>query len=160
MRFPFSFTRYVGTDLDSFKKELGKDKLPESMPADSGDFIYESRFVNINGFPLQRVPFGVHGPDEAIQKTTTVTVAAYIYEDVTKRWYLLARQAKVIVGTLIYFDPPALMDTPQVKAARVQTHPVSSSAGALEMAFIVTGSDKLPKGEYVFIAGSDVSNPG
>ena len=58
MRFPSLFTRWVGT-APTGAKALGTADatLPTGKPAATTDNLLESRFANINGWPIQRLAF-------------------------------------------------------------------------------------------------------
>jgi hypothetical protein len=153
MRFPTTFRRRVGATPDELK-ELGKDEPPTGGRPEKADNFHESRLVNANGFPSQRVVVGLVGPKEAAGRR--VPVEAWLHVD-DVGWLRVPGDEDVAVGGLAYFDTPCLIDHGRSRSDNDGHNP-----GALEVVVVPRPPKKpaLPPGIYAFVLGTDVSNPG
>lgn len=161
MRFPTVFKRRLGDRPEGEQEELkvlGKDEPPEGKPSKVDNF-HESKLVNLNGFPAQRVAVAVVGPKEA--RGRRLPAALYLHEDRTDAWLRVPGDRELEVGTVGYFDVPCLLDH-----GRARSEDESHNPGSLEVVLVVerpgAGSElsALPDGVYAFLVGTDVSNPG
>ena len=155
MRFPTVFRRRVGELPDGAPEvtELGSDKVPTGAPkglrGTSG--YHTSRLTNINGFPAQRIAVAFIGP----KREMNLPAALYLHEDATDAWLRIPGTDHLQEGTIIYFDAPCLLDS-----GRGRSEDDSHNPGTLDVILIVGARDDAPSGEYVFLMGTDVSNPG
>lgn len=161
MRFPTMFRRRLGDQPEDEKeelRELGKDEPPEGKIKRADNF-HESKLVNLNGFPAQRVAVAVVGPKGALGRR--LPAALYLHEDRTDAWLRVPGDAELLVGGIAYFDAPCLIDN-----GKGRSDDDSHNPGSLEVVLVVerpgAGSEPsaLPDGVYAFLVGTDVSNPG
>ena len=147
MKFQQNFTRKLFMDSSkSVETTLGRDVIPlQEQPSElSQELLLQLRPANINGFPVQRIVVGMHGP-----KLSSVRVAVYVRDDNTGFWFRTTEDDTVIyTGCLAYIDLPV-----------VACLNSKSSDGAIE-AYIRVVPESVVAGEYVIVAGGDVSNPG
>lgn len=149
MRFPHSFKRYVGKGPGG-GKELGKDELPASGEriGAAPDNLVVSRLWNVHGYPVQRLVVGFVGPKGA----GNLSCVAMIFDDETQHWFC-SGTCELYPNALSYIDVPTLLDN-----AKTGGGAGLQSSGAIEALLLIKSAGKAPEGEYVFVAGTDVSN--
>ena len=150
--------------------ELGSDKIPTSKDdLPRRDNLHESRLVNVNGFPSQRIVVGYRGPENA----PSLIVDMLLFDETSTSWFKVPPcdgKGHLIPGTLSYFDPPCLLDHSRAKK---NPEDESHQAGSLEVILIVRAETPdgtrpgnveigptFKTGIYTFVIGTDVSNPG
>jgi len=156
MRFPTVFRRRVGDAPEGAPDlpALGSDKPPSGKPVAKADNFHTSRLVNFNGFPSQRVVVGLMGPEEALGRTVPLTM--WLHEDAVDGWLRLPGDMKIEVGGIAYFDSPCLIDH-----GRGRSDDDSHNPGTLDVVLVPGELSGQPiDGDYAFVIGTDVSNPG
>jgi hypothetical protein len=95
---------------------------------------------------VQRIVIGLHGPSGS-----AVPVAVYVHDDLSGKWFNTSPDKDPIVktGRVMYFDLPVV--------AHLNAQ---SSDGAIELCIVPLIPSKAIPGEYLFVVGGDVSNPG
>lgn len=159
MRFPTVFRRRVGepaTDTTTDRAvdaQLGSDKRPTGKPTKADNF-HTSRLVNFNGFPAQRVCVGCVGPEDSLGRS--VPIELWMYEERTDAWLRVPGDEEIRVGGIAYFDAPCLLDH-----GRGRSDDDSHNPGSLDVVLVAgKPGGPLAEGEYSFLCGTDVSNPG
>jgi hypothetical protein len=148
MKFPASFTRYVGT-VPAGKTALGADTLPTARPAATMDNLLASKFNNINGWPAHRVAVVYNGPAGAPNLTATM----YFYEDATAAWYQIGAAGTLVSGQVTFFDVIAIMEMPNTSADLANATP-----GSIAQVLIVAApGGSPPSGPYEFAMATDLT---
>ena len=165
MRFPTVFHRRRGECPEGTTKhpELGSDKVPSGAPKGlkSKNGFHTSRLTNINGFPAQRIAVAFLGPKQEgsdARVPLALPAALYLHEDTTDAWLRIPGVDLLKEGTVVYFDAPCLIDS-----GRGRSEDDSHNPGTLDVLLVVDAPENeanLPDGEYTFLMGTDVSNPG
>lgn len=178
MRFPCTFTRYVGT-LPAGGKAVGSDGLivdgggnpikGSSNAYGSGQYdnILPSRIVSINGWPIQRVAFV--GKYAGVGSPVAMPVAVYVYEDSLACWFPLSCSAgasptytpgtNAAPSAPIFFDCLALIDFPHAGGVTGDPGDLQSTApgNAVYLAIVGTGTSP-PNGTYQFALAAEMSS--
>ncbi len=172
MRFPWSFTRFVGEGaagirLLSPEETAPAEKLDETGAAASlsRDNVLVSRQANTNAWPVQRVVVGWAGPQSADPEGGTnarhLDLTAFIFDHRTGFWFLMSKIQGAEERRIHVFDVPCLIDTPTVGRQGGQV----SGPQALEIMIVPTPitngrpvAKEYREGAYVFALGADVSN--
>jgi hypothetical protein len=166
MRFPVTFTRYIGT-IPSGGKQLGNDVLlvdgngnPIKNLAGTDNFL-ASRMISMNGWPVNRIAFA--GKYTGAGPAVPGSVQIYTFEDNLGCWLPLpcssGANPTYTCGTNaapsapIYFDAISLVDLPHVQADLAQ-----SSGGTGQYLIIVGAGTSPPNGTYQFIVGAELTN--
>jgi hypothetical protein len=148
MKFPVMFKRYVGT-IPIGMTALGADELPSGRANNSMDNVLNSRFSNINGWPVQRVAVVYMGPGDS---PSTLSATMWFYEDGTNSWYQIGASQTLTSGQVSFFDCVALLDMPNTN------HTLNNAlSGSLSQVLIVEAGD-AGEGEYMFAMGPDLTS--
>ncbi len=147
MKFPASFTRYVGT-VPEGGVALGADTLPTGRPLATMDNLLASRFQNINGWPCHRVAVTYVGPAGA----PTLSASMYFYEDTTETWYLIGAPVTLTSGTVAFFDVIAILEMANTEASLANATP-----GSISQLLIVSASGTIVDGAYLFAMAPDLT---
>jgi hypothetical protein len=148
MKFPATFTRYVGT-VPAGKIALGADTLPTGRPEATMDNLLASRFNNVNGWPAHRIAVVYNGPESAPALTATM----YFYEDSTSAWYQIGAAGTLTSGEVTFFDVIAIMEMPNVSADLANATP-----GSIAQILIVEAPGGTPpNGAYQFAMATDLT---
>jgi len=169
VRFPCTFTRYVGS-VPSGGKALGSDTLPVDTnsnpqkvappPGGTYDNAMSSRIVSINGWPLSRIAFA--GKYTGGGAPVVSPIAMYVFEDNLQCWLPLACSlgatptytcgTNAAPSAPIFFDAMSLIDLPHVQSDLNAVNP----GNALFLA-IVGGGTSPPNGTYQFVIGPELT---
>jgi hypothetical protein len=166
MKFPTTFTRYIGT-IPAGGKQLGLDSLlvdgngnPLKFVSGTDNYL-ASRMVSINGWPVNRICFA--GKTNAVAAVAG-TVTVYTYEDNLGCWLPLPSSAGTTspaytCGTnaapsgFLYFDAMSLVDLPHVQSDLSAVQP-----GTGAYLCIVTAGSSPPNGTYQFVLGAEMTD--
>ena len=148
MKFPRTFTRYVGT-LPADGIAIGSDTTPTGPLTSQPDNVLFSRFSNINGWPVHRIAVVYSGPAGA----PSVVARGLMYEDSTGAWYQIGADVTMQPGRVSFFDIVALLEMPNVQANLDQATSGSVSF-FLQVDAPVGGSSN---GAYMFAMGPDLT---
>jgi len=148
MKFPTSFTRYVGS-VPTNGKALGSDTLPAGKADSSNDNVLCTRFQNVNGWPVHRIAATYSGPAAA----PSVTARMFFYEDTTRAWYQVGADVTMKPGFVTFFDVIALLEMPNTAANLANAMP-GSIAQFLQVD-LPAGSPA--NGAYVFALAPDLT---
>lgn len=151
MKFPASFTRYVGT-VPAGKVALGGDSLPTGRAPANQDNAYFGRFNNVNGWPVHRLAVTYTGPSGA----PTLTASMYFFEDTTQTWYQIGASGTLTSGQVTFFDVICIMEMPNTVADLANATP-----GSIAQILIVEAPGGSPaSGAYTFCIGPDLTTQG
>lgn len=140
MRFPFVLTRYHGT-APAGGKAIGSDAVPTTRADLKGDNVFQFSTTDEMGVALRTLALAVNIPN-----TSSIEVAAYIWEEATESWYAAADTDGITSGMLINaFAFPS----PPRSAIRSQN---SSAIGqSVAVAFVMTTAGSVD-GTYTIAA--------
>lgn len=156
MRFPVSFTRYVG----GTNPALGSDSDPTSSteaPAKQ-DNVLSTSASSISAFPVQRiaVTYGYVGEGSP----GNLDARMYFFEDQSQQWYLVGAQQALVPGTVTFFDCLSIGGAPpgfDPVSGRNTLHGGTASP-ALRQMLIVDATGEPPNGTYIFGMAPDLTN--
>ena len=121
--------------------------------------IYDSRILNINGWPLQRIAVA-YMPPAAGSGGVVLNGQVWILDDNTGFWFQCpsARSAEMKYSDVLteqavtYYDVPAFPDYANV---------MQNASGSLRALLLVSVATGTPgPGDYTFLVATDISNPG
>jgi len=138
---------------------VGEANARDAADPAFGD-IYDSRILNINGWPLQRVAVG-YMPPATGSGGAVINGALWILDDNTGFWFQCpsARSSEMLYSDVLteqavtYFDVPAFPDFANVN---------QNASGSLRALLLTTLASGGPAsaGDYTFLVATDISNPG
>jgi hypothetical protein len=151
MKFPASFTRWVGT-APAGGKALGTADatLPTGRASAELDNCLFAKFSNINGWPVQRIAVTYAGPALA----PTVTARMWFYEDSTGQWYKVGADVMMAPSTVSFFDVIAILEMSNTLAQLDQA--TSGSVAQFLQVDLPGGSPA--DGAYVFAMAPDLTS--
>ena len=151
MRFPRTFTRYVGTPPTG-GAALGSDTVPTGPLTSQPDNVLYSRFSNVNGWPVHRIAVTYAGPALA----PSVVARGFFFEDSTQQWYKVGADVTMAPGTVSFFDVVAILEMPNTQANIAMATP-----GSLSFFLQVDLPAGSPaSGAYVFALAPDLTTQG
>jgi|SRR5580693_340348 hypothetical protein len=153
-------TSAFGADsIPTFGDEGTVDQLQSDLPKGQPfpDCVHNTRLVNINGYPAQRLVMGCFGPTS--EATADLQADFYMLEELSGYWFKLdASSVALTLGQLVYVDHPTMGDFNQGKV----NGKLAASKGqpVMEVYVVVTIASGSPTaGVYTFTVGTDFSNP-
>ena len=149
MRFPRSFTRYVGAVPAGGVALGGDSSLPAGRASAAKDNVLFSRFQNVNGWPCHRIACTYRGPGGAPSAVARV----FFYEDSTAAWYQVGADVTMPPGKVSFFDCIAILEMANT-SQNLQDATPGSSALLLQVD-LPTGTP--PNGAYVFALAPDLT---
>jgi hypothetical protein len=159
MRFPWSFTRSVGSGFPSLplvecapppRGPLGETVAAQYLARDN---VLASRQANTSGWPAQRIVLGWFGPSD-VEPRHTFSFTSYVFDHRSSCWFESGRKLNVPPFVLQMVDAPVLLDSPTAGRKNGQM----TGPQALEVMIVPTADSDMPRGEYTFVVGADVSS--
>jgi hypothetical protein len=154
MRFPKTFTRTVNVVGGTV---LGSDSAPTGQPQSilpPNNCQFSAALCNVNGFPIQRVVVGYHGPAGA----QPLSAALWCWDDETAIWYQVGSAKLLQPEQLTWFDQPTIGAMGPRGQADQSGQVQMFNPGSLDLCLVVSAAGGDPDGTYTFALGMDLSN--
>jgi hypothetical protein len=168
MRFPATYTRYVGS-LSPGQVALGSDVLlvdtngsPRKPQVGVDTNFLSSRTLSMNGTPLDRVALACKYTGAGV--AISLPVQMYVFEDNLQVYLPLNSQAGTVGGSVmpgtttapalpLFFDALTLIDQPATSSMLQYPQP-----GGSTFLCIVTAAGGTPNGRYDFVLGAELTS--
>jgi hypothetical protein len=154
MRFPKTFTRTINVAGGIV---LGSDSAPTGTPQSivpKNNCQLSAALCNVNGFPIQRVVVGYHGPVGALP----LSAVLWCYDDETGVWYQVGSAKLLQPEQLTWFDQPTIGAMGPRGQADQSGQAQMFNPGSLDLCLVVSAAGADPDGTYTFALGMDISN--
>jgi hypothetical protein len=156
MRFPKTFQRWVGGSQPANIPLLGSDAITLLNSTQTPlDCQFQTRLVNINGFPIQRIVVA-YMPPTGVAVDPPLTASLYMQcrsqDDGTIFWVAVpSLNTQLTTCGLTFFDTPCITD--------VQNTELMKGSISTMLMLVVSTDPGATDGAHTFMVGADFSNP-